>query len=143
MSRYFADPRKVVHETIDGEVILIQLDTGCYYSLGGSGAEIWGLLAGGQTPDEAAAALRVRFDAPPGVVEASVAQLAEQLRAEDLLQPDGDGPPPQAAAAEPGERGPFVEPVLEKYTDMQDFLLVDPIHDVAEAGWPHTRDGRG
>jgi hypothetical protein len=27
--------------------------------------------------------------------------------------------------------------VLHKFTDMQDLLLVDPVHDVGDAGWPH------
>jgi hypothetical protein len=31
--------------------------------------------------------------------------------------------------------------VLHTYTDMQEFMLVDPIHDVAtEAGWPHVKE---
>jgi hypothetical protein len=31
-------------------------------------------------------------------------------------------------------------PVLEEYTDMSDLLLLDPIHDVNELGWPVKRD---
>ena len=34
----------VVHETIDGETIIIHLGTGTYYSLDGVGADIWALL---------------------------------------------------------------------------------------------------
>ena len=31
----------------------------------------------------------------------------------------------------------FYEPLLECYTDMQDLLLFDPIHDVdTQVGWP-------
>jgi hypothetical protein len=30
----------------------------------------------------------------------------------------------------------FVEPALNKYTDMQELLLLDPVHEVSEAGWP-------
>ena len=33
----------------------------------------------------------------------------------------------------------FAAPVLRKYTDMQDFLLVDPIHQTTDAGWPEAR----
>ena len=32
----------------------------------------------------------------------------------------------------------FEKPVLQKYSDMQDLLLLDPIHEVDEAGWPHA-----
>lgn len=30
----------------------------------------------------------------------------------------------------------FEEPIFHKYTDMEDLLLLDPIHDVDETGWP-------
>jgi len=37
----------------------------------------------------------------------------------------------------PAGRPPFVKPILQKYTDMADLLLLDPIHEVGEQGWPH------
>ena len=30
----------------------------------------------------------------------------------------------------------YTEPSLSVFSDMQDLLLLDPIHDVSEAGWP-------
>ena len=44
------------------------------------------------------------------------------------------------AAADVGgvERVPYVPPVLEKFTDMQDLILLDPVHEVSERGWPHA-----
>jgi len=35
-----------------------------------------------------------------------------------------------------GTRQPFSAPVLNAYTDMEELLLLDPIHDVDQAGWP-------
>jgi hypothetical protein len=32
----------------------------------------------------------------------------------------------------------YQKPVLEKFTDMQDLILLDPVHDVNPKGWPHT-----
>ena len=32
----------------------------------------------------------------------------------------------------------FQKPTFEKYTDMQQLLLLDPIHDVDDTGWPHV-----
>jgi hypothetical protein len=69
----------------------------------------------------------------------------EELLAEDLLVA---GAPPSAPANSEGVESAvasgvaFVEPVLHKYTDMQEFMLVDPIHDVeADVGWPHVKAG--
>jgi len=36
------------------------------------------------------------------------------------------------------ERPPFTKPELHKFTDMQDLLLFDPIHEVDESGWPNV-----
>lgn len=33
----------------------------------------------------------------------------------------------------------FTPPVLNKFTDMQELLLLDPIHDVDETGWPKRK----
>ena len=32
----------------------------------------------------------------------------------------------------------WVTPQLFEYSDLQDLILVDPIHDVEESGWPNT-----
>ena len=42
---YSLDPKRVVHETIDGESIVIDLASGNYHSLAGSGSAIWTMVA--------------------------------------------------------------------------------------------------
>ena len=37
------------------------------------------------------------------------------------------------------ERSIFATPVLNKYSDMQDLLLLDPIHEVDDTGWPNVK----
>jgi hypothetical protein len=140
----------VVHETIDGETILIHLGTGTYYSLDGAGATVWQLLAEGVAHGELAARLGARYEAEPALVEPSVASFVGELLEEGLLvtgEPGSAAPSAPAAVqdvgnAVPAAGGAFVEPVLHKYTDMQEFMLVDPLHDVeADAGWPHVKAG--
>jgi Coenzyme PQQ synthesis protein D (PqqD) len=139
--RFRIDPEKVIHETLDGEVILIAVTTGAYYSLEGSGAEIWAGMLTGRTAPEVAEELEARYDAEPGAIGDAVAELVGRLVAEQLALPvPADGAAPSSPAATnggPPKREPFAPPVLHKFTDMQDFLLLDPIHDVGDAGWPH------
>ncbi len=134
------DPKDVIHETLDGEVILIALQTGCYYSLEGCGADVWAALGAGRSTGEITAELEARYDAEPGVVGTAVAALVKRLVEERLVVPadEAAAPPPEAPTlAPPAPAGTaFPAPVLHKFTDMQDFLLVDPIHDVDDAGWP-------
>ncbi len=52
--------------------------------------------------------------------------------ASPLALPDGS-----AATAKDVRR--FTEPTVHTYADMQDLLLLDPIHDVDETGWPNAK----
>jgi hypothetical protein len=138
-TRFRSHPR-VVHETIDGEVILIQIETGYYYSLGGSGARMWRLLEQGRSIDEVAGALEHAYGGS-AEIRPAVERLTEELRAETLLEPATSEPDVSLddGTATSGVAGPFVPPLLERYEDMQDFLLVDPIHEVDDSGWPNKK----
>jgi hypothetical protein len=142
------DPVQVVHETIDDEVIIIQLDRANYYSLAGSGREIWLMICAGLTPAAIVERLEAAYQGDNGDVAADFRQLLAQLSEEGLVQegatgasatPSNGGPPIDASVPAGGTYAP---PKLEKYTDMQDFLLIDPIHDVAAEGWPVVEPGK-
>jgi hypothetical protein len=128
---------QVMHETVDGETIVIDLSSGTYYSLRGSAPAIWSALARGAGSVEIVAALENAYDAEPGVIEASVTGLIRELEAEGLIAP-GDSPSGSGPALEPVPAGAFEEPQLEKYEDLQDIILLDPVHQVDDAGWPHA-----
>lgn len=136
--RYAVNSPGVIAESVDGEVLIINLESGAYYSAAGSGEEIWALLSSGCSIGEATNHLSVRYgDGARPAVAAAVERMASEFLAEQLLvATDGDPAPPPAAG--PATTA-FADPVLNKYTDMQDLLLLDPIHEVTEAGWPNIR----
>lgn len=138
--RFQVDPRKVVHETIDGETILIHLQSGTYYSLTGCGADIWGLLTAGWSYEDLVREMQRRHAESPDVVADATRALVRDLSREDLIeaaQSNGHGPPPATSDAPAGQQ--FSPPSLEKFTDLQYFLLLDPIHEVENKGWPHEQ----
>jgi hypothetical protein len=129
----------VVHEIIEGETIIFNLETGVYYSLTGAGTEIWMLLEIGGTVTEITLELARYYHRCREDLEQPVAQLVAELTAENLIAPcpaaPDDGVPTLAEAD--GPERPFAPPLLKKYDDMQDLLLIDPVHDVEEQqGWP-------
>jgi hypothetical protein len=127
---------EIVHETVDGEVIAIDLLSGSYYSLAGSGPAAWEVLGSGASETEIGVALAHRFEADSETIAGAVSALLGQLRKNNLIvsdeQPGEAGP----IASRVGEKTPFEAPRLERYTDMKDYFLLDPIHEVDPAGWP-------
>jgi Coenzyme PQQ synthesis protein D (PqqD) len=133
---------QVISETIQGETIVIHLTTGTYYSLQGTGAEVWDALNAGASVAEAVDGLAAHYEASREEIDEAVAQLVRDLRSEDLVADvDGEGPPAPAAMqnGSAAERKPFAAPRLEKFTDMQDLVLLDPVHEVDPRGWPHAK----
>jgi Coenzyme PQQ synthesis protein D (PqqD) len=126
-----------MHETIEGEVILIALDTGTYYSLRESGADVWEGVGRGASRGEIVAALSTRYDGSADEIEAAVAELLARLEEERLIEPADDGDAGGWAEAAPATKRPFAAAVFEKHTDMQDLILLDPVHEVDPRGWPH------
>ena len=130
--------RKTVHETLDGETIVIHLDSGSYYSLTGSGSEIWALLGTGGSVADICNELARRHARSESDIRDEVDSFIAELEREALVEPDGapaTGLPAPAAVS----NGTWQPPRLERYDDMRDFLLVDPIHEVDDAGWPNRK----
>ena len=140
--RYRINTPAVVHQTIDGETVIIHLDRGLYYSLDQVGAAVWGVIQSGATLQELTDQMKQRF-AGAGI-EAAVAAFVGELRKEDLVVEDkaarqDEGPAAAAADTFPVASSAFAPPVLHRYSDLQDLLVLDPIHQVDEAGWPDAR----
>ena len=135
--RFRVNSSQVIHETMEGEVIAIHLVTGAYYSMQHVSAAIWELLVAGHSVAEIHDGLRAQYDGSAGNLQTALTRFVEELVAEDLLVAS-DAPPPASAAAAPFP-ATFCPPVLAKYTDMADMLLLDPIHEVEDTGWPTPR----
>jgi hypothetical protein len=132
----------VVSENIDGEVVAIHLKRGHYYSMSGTAALIWAWIEAGIPYRMIEHRLAERFESADGSMPASVREFLGALLEEGLVEetdqatPSSNGGP----AVNEATRRPFDPPRLERHTDMQDLLVLDPIHDVGETGWPTPKD---
>ncbi len=138
-ARFCVNQPAVIGEVIDDEAIIVNLDSGAYYSLRDSGAAIWCLIEQGADMSQITARMSQQYSATAEVVEAAVGDLLAELKKEQLIVlADESVPPPAMPISNNVDPAPFVKPVLEKFTDMADLLLLDPIHEVDEkGGWPH------
>lgn len=133
----------VTFEVIDGEAVIINLVSGNYYSLQREGAEIWSLLASGMTLGAVVDEMTRCYEGERATISANVLALASQLQLEQLISvSDGMGTEAILNPQHPqtnSEKAPFREAALHRFTDMQELLILDPIHEVDTAGWPHKK----
>jgi hypothetical protein len=131
---------KVVHETIEGEVVIVNLEGGDYYSLVTTGADIWEGIAKGLSRGEIVAEMIASYDSNHETIENAVNNLIAQLQSENLISGDGENSSfinQDKSTNQSSQKLKFEPPTLNKYTDMEELLALDPIHDVdQEVGWP-------
>jgi hypothetical protein len=127
------------HQTIEGEVVIVNVENGNYYSLRDTGAEVWTLLESGAGGREIVTELGRRYQTHSGEIDGDVECLLMELQQEGILSPQPAAGSTSGRTTDDGAgtaKRPFARPVLEKFTDMKDLLLLDPIHEGGETGWP-------
>jgi coenzyme PQQ synthesis protein D (PqqD) len=132
----------IAFESFGDEAVIVHLERGTYYSVRGPAFAAWTLVSAGVAVGAIVDGLAATYDAPASEIEAAVTALIAELEREGLIVPGaGAAPSPPVASAPvaPPARQPFERPVLEKFTDVQELLALDPIHDVDGTGWPQPK----
>jgi hypothetical protein len=138
--RFRINTPTVTHETIDGEAVIINLDSGNYYSLVEAGSFVWALVEKRASGSEVQDLLQQTYEGDAGDINRGAQELLAQLQQENLIVPVDGAAAVDLTEVMPSSNGhgkpAFNAPSLNKFSDMQELLLLDPIHDVDEAGWP-------
>lgn len=135
-----------VHDTIDGETIIVNLKNGQYYSFDKTGVAVWEVISGGGDLNVFTDHLQAKAGASGLKLAESISDFVAALLREELVVADESPAPPssgltieQVKALADALGNQPEPPVLHRYADMQDMLLLDPIHDTDEQGWPKPR----
>ena len=127
----------IIWEQIENEIIVINLENGFYYDVSGLSAPIWLMLENGLSYLEIVNRIAMHYSKPQNEVTADANFFLCTLEEEHLI-----------IRMEQKEKTPsdywvdilvkeYQRPELKKYTDMENLLLIDPIHEVDEHGWPN------
>ncbi len=124
----------------------MNLGNGNYYSLTQSAAVIWESIQQHATLEHIQDRLHMQYSGDTGVMNKDLTDLIQALEAEHLIRcqaaskvgSQDDAPVAEELSAH--EREAYQPPLFERFTDMEDLLLLDPVHEAEDdKGWPHAK----
>jgi hypothetical protein len=128
------------HDRLDDMVMVIDLETGAYYTFENAAADIWTLFADGREPAAVLEVLVTRYVCDAPAVTADVERFAAALIAHNLLVADSPPTEPTVILPTLDPLLAYITPEVERFDELADMVLMDPIHEVDEAaGWPVPR----
>jgi hypothetical protein len=122
----------LISQQFDSEVVLANYQNGVYYNLDGSAAQVWLGLKAGRTVEEIAGAFAVTTGGDSGSITSQVQAFVDSMLAEGLIA-NGDA---DARSETWAPVGPFAAPTFQRFDNLRELLLMDPVHDAGEEGWP-------
>lgn len=130
---------EIANEIFDGELVIANYKSGLYYSISVEGSWIWQGLAHGLTVSQIAQWLSGHFPGQASEIPTLVEEFVGKLLAENLILESSKGDSSvQKLPIVTG--GVFKRPVIDRFDDLQELLLLDPVHDVDQTGWPRRPD---
>lgn len=133
---FVLNPR-LAADLFDGEYIIANLDTGLYYSVQGIAVS---LLRSLPFEDEVHIIQRFSSAIPQhdDTIQGELTSIFQQLVQEDIIQ--NVEMPNVVARDQIFMPSAYEISRFNRYADMQDLLMLDPIHDVDEEGWVAKKD---
>lgn len=123
--------RRVAAEVFEDECIIANLDNGMYYSLQGNAVALINALPSNDH-DALINAIASPLADNAQTCKNELHKAWQDMLDEQLIVPSTDTHT-ELGEATPAEK--YQASALNRYTDMQDLLLLDPIHEVDEDGW--------
>lgn len=81
----YAISQDVVHRVLDGETIVLSLESGTYFGLNATGTRVWSLIEEGAPRSAIIERISSEFDHPIDVVQSDVDELLATLQARGLV----------------------------------------------------------
>ena len=135
MKSFKLNTPSVIFDSVDSEVLIINLKVGHYFRLREDSSALWTLIMGGNTLAEIFEFLSIPESQHEGILK-----FVQELVSLDLIIEIEKIQSPQINSQSLDCRNL----IIEKFTDLEDILGLDPIHEVdASKGWPFSGSGEG
>ena len=139
MDKYYEiNTPAVISEPMEDEVVVINLGNGCYYNLNKTAAQVWNILDQGYSLNKIASHAAKVYPEDSECIGLDFDIFIKRLIDEELIR-EIEGNHVGEIHADAFDGQSYEKPDFEKFADMQEMLLLDPIHEVSEKGWPHQK----
>ena len=138
--RYAKFDNNILSDVFGEEVVLVNLDSGMYYSLRGSATQIWIRLFNQYSLIEILADLIQIYQVTENQLNADINLFVTQLLELKIIKTATDAERKEIDFISKDVLIDYSTPVVEIFSDMQEILLLDPVHDVDKSGWPISRN---
>lgn len=122
---YAANKELVASEIFDNEAIVMNLNDGMYYTLSGTGAEVWSLIHDARPISTIVQHLVARHGVEEAEAFSNLDAILGELIKERLIVENSANPEPFDSAQIP-DFGAYSKATLEHHNDMTDVLAMDP-----------------
>lgn len=138
--RYNIFDNNIISDVFGEEVVLVNLESGVYYSLRDSAAQIWIRLINQYSPTEIVVDLIQIYKVDENDLISDINLFFTQLLEVKIIKIALETEKKSIEFNSKEILVPYTSPVLETFSDMQEILLLDPVHDVDKAGWPISKN---
>lgn len=125
-------------ERLNGEIIIISFDSGDYFSCFGTASDILTLINQRASCDQIIKTLSNYYNET--LIKDQVLNFIKRCLTEQIIVESDDKSSMNFSLPDDYDRSKWNEPILEKFSEYNDLLLIDPIHDSSLEGWPNKLD---
>lgn len=134
MANYVLNEEKMFSDIADGIAIIINSESGVYYGMNSFGTAVFESLMQGASTDEVLGCIKAMPGAPENVAETLDNFVKKLLAFEIVVEGEASSAAVKLDPALAQQEGFQLN--VEEYTDAQELLLADPIHEVKnDTGW--------
>ncbi|MFN3588818.1 MAG: PqqD family protein [Spirosomataceae bacterium] len=138
--RYSIYDNNIISDVFGEEVVLVNLESGVYYSLRESAAQMWIRIIEQYSTTEILTDLNQIYQVGEHDVASDINIFVAQLLEKKIIKIVTGSEKKSIDFKSKGTLVTYKTPVLETFSDMQEILLLDPVHDVDKAGWPISKN---
>ena len=131
-SSYKVNSPGVIHDEIDGEVVIVDLNIGHYFRINKESSQLWNFIIKENSVSQILTFCENRSELQIDIEEIVQNLLNLQIICEAVEQ---------SGTITELPKWKYTKFEIEKFTDLEDILGLDPIHEVdEEKGWPNKKN---